>query len=143
MLQFLSGTGLQHEKALKSRPSERALEKSGLSTSLTSQFLLYSDLVDKMTAAAVPTLASDTYDERRASYETDTSADKDNSSSVVDKRSTDKATAWSAEDLLPPLTESSRFTDILLRRNKEKAHDPNAIATRQSIYDDPVLRKLY
>lgn len=48
-----------------------------------------------------------------------------------------------AEDLLPPLDEKPRFTDLIFHRSKFRAHDPKGIATRRSVYDDPQLAKHY
>lgn len=49
----------------------------------------------------------------------------------------------STDDLLPPLDEKPRFTDLLFRRRKLRARDPNGTATRRSVYDDPKLAKHY
>lgn len=49
----------------------------------------------------------------------------------------------STDDLLPALDEKPRFTDLLFRRRKLRARDPNGIATRRSVYDDPKLAKHY
>lgn len=90
--------------------------------------------------SAVPTLVTKTETERRVSYDsTGSSIKKD----LADVDSADaKSAASSVKDLLPPISETSRFRDVLFRRNRQ-VYDPNAIATRQSVYDDPELAKLY
>ena len=47
------------------------------------------------------------------------------------------------DDLLPSLNEKPRFVDVLLRRKTLRTRDPNCIATRRSVYDDPKLAKHY
>lgn len=46
-------------------------------------------------------------------------------------------------DLLPPEDEVPKFKDLLFNRAKFVKHDPDAIATRRSVFDDPVLAPLY
>lgn len=92
--------------------------------------------------STTPALVTKTEAERRTSYESTASTlKKDEDLSEVD--SSQAKPAESADDLLPPLTESSRFTDILLRRKRGQAYDPDAIATRRSVYDDSELAKVY
>lgn len=46
-------------------------------------------------------------------------------------------------DLLPPEDEVPKFKDLLFNRAKFVTHDASAIATRRSVYDDPVLAPHY
>lgn len=48
----------------------------------------------------------------------------------------------STDDLLPPLDEKPRFTDVLFRRRTQD-EDLDATATRRSVFDDPTLAKHY
>ncbi|KAL5521124.1 hypothetical protein ACEPAG_9046 [Sanghuangporus baumii] len=76
------------------------------------------------------------------------SAHSASSTSTIEKAGGDlkKSQDGSTDDLLPPVTESAGFSDILFpwrRRRKEEGHDLDACATRRSVFDDPLLAKHY
>ena len=66
----------------------------------------------------------------------------------LDKKSptaTDRAidSKESIDDLLPPEDEVPKFKDLFFNRAKFARHDADAIATRRSVYDDPVMAPHY
>ena len=65
------------------------------------------------------------------------------STSSIDKPPLSSSASVSTPDLLPPLDEKPRFTDLLFRRKALLREDADAIATRRSVFDDPVLAKHY
>ena len=65
------------------------------------------------------------------------------STSSIDKQDLKSRASASTSDLLPPLDEKPRFTDLLFRRRNLQPVDLDGIATRRSVYDDPVLAKHY
>jgi hypothetical protein len=64
------------------------------------------------------------------------SPDKRAHATAVDSRD-------SLDDLLPPEDEPPKIKDLLFNREKLIRHDLDAIATRRSVFDDPVLAKHY
>lgn len=60
---------------------------------------------------------------------------------IVEKCPTKSPVTVLPGDLLPSLDEKPRFADVLLRRKTLRTRDPNCIATRRSVYDDPELAK--
>ena len=78
------------------------------------------------------------------------SSHSNSSSSTIDKqgdlKKSKETVIGSGENLLPPITESSGFSDILFpwrRRMREEQYDLDACATRRSVFDDPLLAKHY
>ncbi|OCB91010.1 hypothetical protein A7U60_g1757 [Sanghuangporus baumii] len=73
----------------------------------------------------------------------------DSSTDSIDKdvlRSTEQSVSKVSnrtDNLQDPIDEKPRFTDFFLRRRRLRPVDDNAIATRRSVYDDPVLAKHY
>ena len=65
------------------------------------------------------------------------------STSSIDKPPLSSAASVNTADLLPPLDEKPRFTDLLFRRRALQRDDADAVATRRSVFDDPVLAKHY
>lgn len=63
-------------------------------------------------------------------------------SSIVKKDDASQLST-STSDLLPPLDEKPRFTDLLFRRRQGPSEDLDAISTRRSVFDDPALAKHY
>lgn len=63
--------------------------------------------------------------------------------SSIDKGSVKSHVPSDTSDLLPPLDEKPRFTDVLFNRKKLQAQDLDAPATRRSVFDDPLLAKHY
>jgi hypothetical protein len=49
----------------------------------------------------------------------------------------------SLDDLLPPEDEPPKIKDLLFNRERLIRHDLDAIATRRSVFDDPVLAEHY
>lgn len=47
------------------------------------------------------------------------------------------------DDLQDPVDEAPKLSDIILRRKKLKSIPNDAIATRRSVFDDPILAKHY
>lgn len=90
-----------------------------------------------MAPTSVTELPVDSKDTIGTPLSTTTSIDKD---VLVDSSST---LSSDADELLPPLDEKPRFTNLLFRRSGTKDHDIDAIATRRSVFDDPVLGKHY
>ena len=66
------------------------------------------------------------------------------SSSIDKSQVKDSASVASTDtsDLLPPLDEKPRFTDLLFNRNKTQ-QSPDDIATRRSVFDDPNIARHY
>ena len=66
------------------------------------------------------------------------------STSSIDKRDViSHISTVATDDLLPALDEKPRFTDLLFRRKNIQPVDLDAIATRRSVFDDPVLADFY
>ena len=64
-------------------------------------------------------------------------------SSIDKKDSASHLSEATTSDLLPPLDEKPRFTNILLRRKNVQPFDLDSVATRRSVFDDPNLAKHY
>ncbi|KAL5504940.1 hypothetical protein ACEPAH_7603 [Sanghuangporus vaninii] len=69
------------------------------------------------------------------------------STSTIEKAGGDlkKSQDGSTDDLLPPITESAGFSDVLFpwRRRRKEVYDLDECATRRSVFDDPLLAKHY
>ena len=66
-------------------------------------------------------------------------------SSSIDKarvKDSESTVSTDTSDLQPPLDEKPRFTDLLFNRKKSRV-DPDNIATRRSVFDDPILARHY
>lgn len=79
-------------------------------------------------------------DPRRSSYSSTDSFDKDDLQSLTKSKIKNIV---STDDLQDPIDEKPRFTDVIFRRKRLQPTDLSAIATRRSVYDDPVLAKHY
>ncbi|KIP09399.1 hypothetical protein PHLGIDRAFT_67599 [Phlebiopsis gigantea 11061_1 CR5-6] len=78
-----------------------------------------------------------------AAAELDVKRPRSSTSSLDKPGLASSAASASASDLLPPLDEKPRFTDLLFRRRALQSDDADAVATRRSVFDDPVLAKHY
>ena len=76
-------------------------------------------------------------------HDPDTKDALSSASSIDKKDDVSVHVSTSSSDLLPPLDEKPRFTDMLFRRRNTQPSDLDAIATRRSVYDDPILAKHY
>lgn len=63
--------------------------------------------------------------------------------SPIDRKHPPSADSKESIELLPPEDEVPKFKDLLFNRAKFVTHDADAIATRRSVYDDPVLAPNY
>ncbi|OBZ69164.1 hypothetical protein A0H81_10911 [Grifola frondosa] len=94
--------------------------------------------MSKMTASTLAELPANTkFASSRDPLSSTSSIDKDGIGNSVSEH-TD-----SGHDLLPPVDEKPRFTDLLFHRKSRQSADLDAIATRRSVYDDPHLAKHY
>jgi hypothetical protein len=80
-------------------------------------------------------------------YEGDLKASRSPSVESIEKKDPVRTSTSNSEaasiDLRDPEEEPPRFTDWLLRRRRFKAHNPDAVATVRSVYDDPDLAPHY